>query len=120
VRRRPWAWTGIAGATGAAAAAVVMAFQMPGTGGHPTQGGAPEVAGVPAAVSAPEVVSLERNEFVDSAVPENWMSVKDGVPHRAMRVRYINEERVRDVQTGYEVVVTQTREDLDWLPVDSF
>lgn len=115
-RRRPWgAW---AAATGAAAAAVVFAFQMPGQ--HSAQGAAQVVVTPPAAVTTPEVESLGQDEFVDSAVPENWMSVKDGVPHRAMRVRYVTEERLRDNKTGYEMVVSQAHEDVDWSPIDRF
>ena len=120
VRRRPWAWAGIAGSAGAAAAAVVIALQMPSRSESPLQVGVAEEAVVPVVDSAPEVVSLGRNEFVDSAVPENWMSVKDGVPHRAVRIYYVEEEHLRDQKTGYEMVRTQTREDLDWLPVDTF
>ncbi len=115
-RRRPWgAWTA---ATGAAAAAVVLAFQVPG---QPFAQGTAQVVVTPsAAVTTPEVESLGQDEFVDSAVPENWMSVKDGVPHRAMRVRYVTEERLRDNKTGYEMVVSQAHEDVDWSPIDRF
>lgn len=121
VSRRPWAWAGIAGAAGAFAAAVAMVFQMPATTGRPSFGTTPDLATVPVvATTTPEVESLGRNEFVDSAVPENWMSVKDGVPHRAVRIYYVEEEHLRDKKTGYEMVRTQTREDLDWLPIDTF
>jgi hypothetical protein len=111
-QRRPWAWLG---AAGAAAAAVVMAFQMSGSGTRPQAGGSPV-----AAAAAPEVISLGKSEFVDSAEPGDWVSEKDGVLHRVVRIRYVNQERLRDVKTGVEMVVTEASEDLGWSPIASF
>ncbi|WP_367872891.1 hypothetical protein [Luteolibacter sp. Populi] len=117
-RRRPWGW---AGGIGAAAAAVALAFQLPGGGsGALTQEETlPKTPAIPA--SAGEVVvSHARSEIVDFAEPEGWMSESNGVPRRACRVTYVNQEQVKDMLTGLEVKVKQYGEDTRLLPDNAF
>ena len=108
--RLPWF-----GAIGAAAAAVVVALSLP-------QGGSAPAAVVENAPKAEEgnVVLIGSSEVVEDAVPEDWMSETDGVPHRAWRVRVVDQERLRDVETGYEVLVSRPREEVRLMPVTSF
>ena len=108
--RLPWF-----GALGAAAAAVVVALSLP-------QGGSAPAAVVENAPKAEEgnVVLIGSSEVVEDAVPEDWMSETDGVPHRAWRVRVVDQERLRDVETGYEVLVSRPREEVRLMPVTSF
>jgi hypothetical protein len=42
------------------------------------------------------------------------------VAYRAWRVRVVDEERLHDVQTGYEVLVSRPREEVRLIPVSSF
>jgi hypothetical protein len=109
-----WPWLG---GIGAAAAAVVIALNLP-------QGQVPAVVKVSATPesAAPEsgVVLIGQSEVVEEAVPEDWMSEADGVPHRAWRVRVVDQERLRDLETGYEVLVTRPREEVRLMPVTSF
>jgi hypothetical protein len=114
--RVPWfAFGGI----GAAAAAVVVAFSLP-------QKGAPTVAKnapVPAkeeGASKDGLVLVGSTEVVENAVPEDWMSETNGVPHRAWRVRVVDQERLRDAETGYEVLISRPREEVRLMPVTSF
>lgn len=105
------------GGIGAAAAAVVVALSIP-------QGGNPVVTQGPTVprTTGPngDVVLIGQSEVVEEAVPEDWMSEADGVPHRAWRVRVVDQERLRDVETGYEVLVSRPREEVRLMPVSSF
>jgi hypothetical protein len=112
--RVPWfAFGGI----GAAAAAVVIAFSLP-------QGGSPTVVKNAPASEAPAakdgLVLVGSTEVVEDAVPEDWMSETNGVPHRAWRVRVVDQERLRDAETGYEVLISRPREEVRLMPVTSF
>ncbi|MCW1921457.1 hypothetical protein OKA05_02765 [Luteolibacter arcticus] len=110
--RLPWF-----GGIGAAAAAVVVALSLP-------QGGSPVVVEKPVAPETPEASSglvwIGQSEVIEEAVPEDWMAETDGVPHRAWRVRVIDQERLRDVETGYEVLVSRPREEVRLMPITSF
>jgi hypothetical protein len=109
-RRWIW-WSGGA----AAAAAVVLALNLPQAG--PAVVAATGPAAMPA---ADELVLVGQTEVVEEAVPEDWMSESNGVPHRAWRVRVLDRERLRDVATGHEVIVTRPREEIRLIPVTSF
>ena len=63
---------------------------------------------------------IRQTERVEDAAPEGWLSETDGVAHRAWRVRVIDEDRVRDVETGYEVTVSRPREEVILMPVTAF
>ncbi len=112
-RKSPWPWLG---GIGAAAAAVVIALYLPA--------GSPAPVSVtvtpPAATEKGGIVLLQQTERVENAEPEGWMSETDGVAHRAWRVRVVDEERLRDLETGYEVLVSRPREEVILMPVTAF
>jgi hypothetical protein len=112
-RKSVWPWVG---GIGAAAAAVVVALNF-----SATRPAASElaVAPVPAAKQG-GIVLIQQTERVETAVPEDWMSETDGVAHRAWRVRVVDEERLRDLETGYEVLVSRPREEVILMPVTAF
>ena len=112
-RKSRWPWLG---GIGAAAAAVVLAFNFP-AGNAPVSGGTE--AFVPPTKQG-GIVLLQQTERVEEAVPEDWMSETNGVAHRAWRVRVVDEDRVQDVETGYEVLVSRPREEVILMPVTSF
>ncbi|MEK7950349.1 hypothetical protein [Luteolibacter soli] len=114
------AWFGFGG-IGATAAAVALALSLPQ--GDPGVGSRAVVVNAPvkeASAAKSDVVLIGSSEVVEDAVPEDWMSETDGVPHRAWRVRVVDQERVRDVETGYEVLVSRPREEVRLMPVTSF
>ncbi len=112
-RKSAWPWLG---GIGAAAAAVVIALNLPT--------GSPVPADVAVAPPAPVleggIVLLQQTERVENAEPDGWMSETDGVAHRAWRVRVVDEERLRDLETGYEVLVSRPREEVILMPVTAF
>ena len=117
LRRLP-VWVG---GIGAAAAAVVISLNLPAA--KPvTEGGRQFVAENSAGVvpAADEVVLLGQVERVEAAEPEDLVWETDGVAHRAWRFRVVNEERVQDLQTGYEVTVSRPREKVVLMPVTAF
>jgi len=112
--RRPWGWIG--GGIGAAAAAVVMAMSLPA--------GNPDIP-VETVEDLPQenpdgFVLLEQTKHVETAEPENWTLEADGVTHRAWRVRVVNQERVQDLETGYEVLVSRPQDEVVLMPVNAF
>lgn len=112
-RKSGWTWLG---GIGAAAAAVVVALNLPA--------GSPAPANIavtpPAEVEEGGIVLLQQTERVENAEPDGWMSETDGVAHRAWRVRVVDEERLRDLETGYEVLVSRPREEVILMPVTAF
>ena len=112
-RKSAWPWLG---GIGAAAAAVVVALNLPA--------GSPAPANIavtpPAEVEEGDIVLLQQTERVENAEPDGWMSETDGVAHRAWRVRVVDEERLRDLETGYEVLVSRPREEVILMPVTAF
>ena len=112
-RKSAWPWLG---GVGAAAAALVVALNLPAAGPL-----APEAVPVrPAPATERGIVLIQQTERVETAVPEDWMSETDGVAHRAWRVRVVDEERLRDIETGYEVLVSRPREEVILMPVTDF
>ena len=106
------------GGIGAAAAAVVVALSLP-------QGGSTAVVEKTPVSNSPStdskgLVLIGQSEVVEEAVPEDWMAETDGVPQRAWRVRVVDQERLRDVETGYEVLISRPREEVRLMPVTSF
>jgi hypothetical protein len=108
VRFRGW------GAGMAAAAAVALMIAVRSGGPAVVEEGALTQA------AADDVVRIGHSERVETAVPEDWMSESNGVAHRAWRVRVVDEERLRDVRTGYEVLVSRPREEVVLMPVTAF
>jgi hypothetical protein len=109
----PWGWVG---GLGAAAAAVVLALSFPAA----TPGVPVTIAPSVPSAAAGGIVRIGQSERVETAVPEDWMSESDGVAHRAWRVRVVDEERLHDVATGYEVLVSRPREQVVLMPVTAF
>ena len=118
--RRFLAWAGGIGAA-AAASAISVSLPQAGPGGNGGVTTAREVSGADR-VSAEEedVVLLGRVERVEAAEPEDMVWETDGVAHRAWRFRVVDEERVQDVRTGYEVTVSSPRERVVLMPVTAF
>ena len=112
-RRKPWGWIGGAGA---AAAAVALAFVMPS---GDTKDASP-LASVPVPEEKDGFLVLAQSKHVESAEPEDWTSEADGVTHRAWRVRVVNQERVQDLETGYEVLVSHPQDEVILRPVNTF
>jgi hypothetical protein len=112
-RRKPWGWIG---GIGAAAAAVALALVIPA--GNPED--STTLASNPAFGEKEGFLVLEQSKHVESAEPEDWTSEADGVTHRAWRVRVVNQERVQDLETGYEVLVSHPQDEVILRPVNTF
>lgn len=115
ISRRPsWSW---AGGIAAAAAAVVVALNWPAAAPVAPE---PSIARNLLPAETRGIVLLRQSERVEDAEPQPWLSETDGVAHRAWRVRVIDEERLRDNETGYEVLVSRPREEVILMPVTAF
>ncbi|WP_193213179.1 hypothetical protein [Luteolibacter marinus] len=111
--RLPW-WGGV----GAAAAAVVVALSLP-TGNQAAVDHS-QVQVERTGNSNGGILLLGQSKRVEAAEPQDWMSESDGVAYRAWRVRVVDEERVQDLETGYEVLVSCPRDEVRLLPVTAF
>ncbi|QJE98358.1 hypothetical protein [Luteolibacter luteus] len=119
-KRRIWSWTGgIAAAAAAVVAAMVLPQVNPGAVSRATayQG---NITPVSHPATEDGILLLGQTERVEAAEPEEWVSEANGVPHRAWRCRVVNEERVQDVKTGYEVTVSRPLEKVVLMPVTAF
>lgn len=108
---------------GAAAAAVAISLSLPHSGPVAGEGRLTASAEVPMTThSEPEdgLVLLGQVERLEAAEPEDWVSEADGVSHRAWRFHVVDEERVQDVKTGYEVTVSCPREKVVLMPATAF
>lgn len=107
-------WAGF----GAAAAVVVVVW---GVGAWLEEGGGSaldltkEVAG-----KAAGIVSLAEMDRVEGVTDEGLYVDAGGSAVRKVRVRVVEESRVRDEETGIVVMLTEPREELYLLPVSTF
>lgn len=108
-------WGALLGWSGGLAAAFAL-------GGGLIFAGNEESGTVPlAGVEDMGVELMAEAEGVVSAEPDSTLLVDPGGDlHQAWHVQVVNEERVRDLRTGYEVRITRPRDELVLLPVTSF
>ncbi len=108
-------WGALLGWTGGLAAALAVGAGLVFSGDERIQ---------PTPLTGVEDMGIElmaEAEGVVFAEPESDLrSDNDGDLHQAWHVQVVNEERIRDVRTGYEVRITRPRDELVLLPVTSF
>jgi hypothetical protein len=110
---RPWAWVGAISAV-AAAVVVTLNFQ-PGVSSPQNA-----VTTTPPTSEKNGIVMIQQTERIETAVAEDFVSETDGVAHRAWRVRVVGEERLQDMETGHEIVVSLPRDEVILMPVTDF
>jgi hypothetical protein len=109
--RMGW-WIGGIAAAGVAAAWLLSATIVPF--------GAP-VATSPAAGGTPaELVLVGESGRIESMIDEGWQEGTDGSAMRALRLNVVEENSLRDEETGIVMTVSEPREEILLMPISAF
>lgn len=112
-KRKPWLY--LLPPIGIAAAATLAFF-------FPLEQNAPhgEISAMKPAVSSPGVLLLGEMDRVETFSDEGWLADPQGMAMQAVRVKVVEENTLRDEQTGIIFQVSEPREELILTPVVSF
>ncbi len=99
------------------AAAVALAFALPIKPTSETP--ANQVAAV-ATPPVPEFVLIGESGRIEQTTDEGWVADDQGSTMQAVRVRVVEENTLRDEETGIVVQVSEPREELLLFPVSAF
>lgn len=109
---RPWLRRIVAG--GLAAAGVAAAIVM-------SQPGSPErFVAQPAEQPPHELTLMSESDRVEATTDEGWQEYSDGSAMHAVRLDVVEENRLRDEETGIVMLVSQPREEIFLMPVNAF
>jgi hypothetical protein len=100
---------------GIAAAGILAAWLMP----LGTRPGSAPVAAAPA-VTGPEVVLIGESGRIESMTDEGWQEDTDGAAMQAMRLNVVEEDSILDEETGIVMKISEPREEILLMPVNSF
>lgn len=106
----PWPW-----ATGAAAAAVLVAFVFWKPGDL-----SPIAGNSPLRHDSPEIVRISHADMLESVVEEGWRDDVGGKPHQTLRLHMVARQQILDEETGIVMTVSEPREEVLLLPVHTF
>ena len=70
--------------------------------------------------SAPIIELLAESDRVEAVSDEGWSESPDGAAMRAMRLRVVGENRLRDSETGIVMHISEPREEWLLMPVSAF
>lgn len=97
---------GIAAAIGALCAVIPMLHEVP----------QPQVA-----VTSPSGFSLvSESDRIESVTDEGWQESADGSAMHALRLSFVEENNVRDEESGMVVQITEPREEILLMPISTF
>lgn len=80
----------------------------------------PEISISAAHEAAPSWVLVSQSGTIESMTDEGWQESVDGAAMHAVRLNVVEENRVRDVETGMVVRISQPREEILLTPVSAF
>jgi hypothetical protein len=101
----------IGGGIAAAVGAMIAIFPMNSTSRVST------VLPMPA---ASELVLISESAWIDSMTDEGWQENPDGSAMRALRLNAVEENNVRDEESGMEVLISEAREEILLMPISAF
>lgn len=108
-------WKFAASAGIAAGIALVAAFSWNGTR---REGG--DTGGFAEREETPGWVVVGEEDRIEDMVEEGWMSDAEGATMQAVRMRVVQENTLRDEETGLVFQLTEPREEMVLIPVSSF
>lgn len=112
---QPARWKAIIGAAAVISLGVLIFFLKPEVGTEHVAAINPK-----AAVEMPDMVFLAETDRVEDVEDEGLFVDAGGSAVRQVRVRVVEESRIRDEATGIIVMLSQPREELHMVPINSF
>jgi hypothetical protein len=70
--------------------------------------------------AASELVLISESAWIDSMTDEGWQENPDGSAMRALRLNAVEENNVRDEESGMEVLISEAREEILLMPISAF
>lgn len=70
--------------------------------------------------AAPAFVLMSESDRIESMTDEGWREDPDGSTLRALRLNAVEENSVRDEETGMEVQISEPREEILLMPINDF
>lgn len=102
--------------TGLAAAIILgLFFFSPGAGPDSVEASGPQPRDI-----GPEMVFLTETDRVEDVADEGLFVDAGGSAVRKVRVRVVEESRIRDKETGIVMMLSEPREELYMMPVSTF
>ncbi len=111
----PWFRRALAGGI-AAAVAGLAALAIPMVQ-RPDQA---QVAAITIQESPPEFVLVSESDRIESSTDEGWVEDSDGTAMRALRLNVVEENSIRDEETGIVMQVSEPREEILLMPISAF
>lgn len=71
-------------------------------------------------MAGPEVVLIGESGRIESVTDEGWQEDIDGAAMQAMRLNVVEEDSILDEETGIVMKITEPREEILLMPVNSF
>ena len=78
------------------------------------------VAAVLPMPAASGLVLISESDRIESMTDEGWQENPDGLAVRALRLNAVEENNVRDEETGMEVRISEAREEILLMPISAF
>ncbi len=103
----------IAGGLAASGAAAILTFFM-------MVPKSPLLAKISALEALPEFVLVGESDRVESMTDEGWQEDSDGSTMQAMRLSVVEENTLRDNQSGIEMKISEPREEMVLMPISTF
>ncbi len=66
------------------------------------------------------LVLVSESDRIESMTDEGWQENPDGSAMRALRLNAVEENNVRDEETGMEVLISEAREEILLMPISAF
>jgi hypothetical protein len=109
----PWRWAA-AGGIAAGVGALVAIFPL-----HP-KAGAPGKSAQTAPDPSAGLVLISESDRIEAISDDGWREDAQGAAMRSIRLHYVEENKVRDKESGMIMRITEPREEVLLVPVDSF
>ena len=79
-----------------------------------------QVAVTSSAESPSGLVLVSESDRIESVTDEGWREDSEGSAMHAVRLRAVQENNVRDEETGMEVLISEAREEILLMPISAF
>lgn len=109
---KPWPRRMMVGGIAAAGVAIAMVFPL-------SKSEAP-IAANTVEETASGFVLVGESDRIESTIDEGWLEDSDGSAMRAMRLMVVEENSIRDEETGIVMQVSAPREEILLMPVSAF